>query len=144
MQAWAATSGGCFITHARPAAAAPATAATAAGAEVNARVAPAATSIDLLELHESRARLDVDADATAAHVSGGPMARSDALEEAEGKAVFAAFDAEFDAAQLPSGFARWTDVAKAGRGAWDLVRWAKVKSVQRAIEKATRSYKKVR
>ena len=43
----------------------------------------------------------------------------------------------------PAGFVRWRDVAGKELQVQGQVRWAKIKSVQRSIEKSTRSYSKV-
>jgi hypothetical protein len=53
------------------------------------------------------------------------------------------YDLEAGLSRCPAGFVRWLDVVKKERQVGGQVRWAKVKSVQRSIEKMTRSYGKV-
>jgi hypothetical protein len=52
-------------------------------------------------------------------------------------------DSEREVNALPAGFVRWKDVWKLEQRVGGQVQWAKVKSVQRSIEKSQRSYGKV-
>ena len=52
-------------------------------------------------------------------------------------------DESFSAGTIPEGYVRWTDVQEAGTMGSEKVKWCKIKSIQRSIEKSTRSYGKV-
>lgn len=80
-----------------------------------------------------------------AHFSGGCFS-STATQAADDAGTCRGIEHEyvdFEDSTLPSGFVRWKDVQEQEQLFGGLVRWAKVKSVQRSIEKCTRSYGKV-
>ncbi len=132
VQAWASASGGCFVARNDPAVADECT--TAAEANLM-PCAPAAASS--LRASRSSSARSVRSGWNEVNMCNNAVNIGDCPKVAE------ADMARSQAAPLPAGFVRWRDVQEAELGAGGRVRWGKVKSVQRAIEKATRSYRKV-
>jgi hypothetical protein len=81
-----------------------------------------------------------------AECSGGCFSGTSAAAAAVGACSSVVVENEnihCDEHRIPSGFIHWRDVQEIEQVAGGQVQWAKVKSVQRSIEKSTRSYGKV-
>jgi hypothetical protein len=77
-----------------------------------------------------------------AQYSGGCFSGSSAFVAGDGVRIENGYN-DVEGNELPPGFVRWMDVKEQEQSVGGQVQWAKVKSVQRSIEKTTRSYGKV-